>query len=361
MKKQSVVRALLFALVLTLAAPAPAQIIGGTVRGKVTDEQSKPIVDATVQFVNAENGRKYNLKTDKKGEYIQVGMALGTYDATLLVNGKEAFALKGIRPDASNDTVVNIDLAKERAAAQAGAQSAPEEQAKAAQIEQENAKIRNLNQMLQQAEAAKQAGNLDQAIATLQQAATVGATKELIWIRLAGYQTAAQKWADAVPSYEKAITLLKAKPPADQDKQMLAALQNNLGQAYGKTGNAKKAIEEYTAAAQINPAGAARYYFNLGAVLTNTGKVDDANAAFDKAIAIDPNYAEAHYQKGVNLLGKASLGKDGKMVAVPGTEESLNKYLELEPQGKYAQDAKSLLASIGAEVKSSYKATGKKK
>ena len=38
------------------------------------------------------------------------------------------------------------------------------------------------------------------------------------------------------------------------------------------------------------------------------------SAAFDKCIAADPTRAEAYYQKGVNLMGKATLQGD-KMVA----------------------------------------------
>jgi tetratricopeptide (TPR) repeat protein len=105
------------------------------------------------------------------------------------------------------------------------------------------------------------------------------------------------------------------------------------------------------------------YFFNEGAVLTNLGKLDEAIQAFDKTIAADPTRADAYYQKGVNLLGKATLGKDGKMVPAPGTAEALNKYLELAPTGKFAQPAKDLLASIGAPVQTSYgtqKKSGKK-
>ena len=56
----------------------------------------------------------------------------------------------------------------------------------------------------------------------------------------------------------------------------------------------------------------------------------------------------------MDLLAKATLGKDGKMVPAPGTAEALNKYLELAPEGKNAQNAKDLLASIGAPIQTSF-------
>ena len=49
------------------------------------------------------------------------------------------------------------------------------------------------------------------------------------------------------------------------------------------------------------------------------------------------------------------------MVPAPGTAEALNKYLELAPDGKYAQAAKDLLASIGAPVQTTFGAQKKPK
>jgi tetratricopeptide (TPR) repeat protein len=99
------------------------------------------------------------------------------------------------------------------------------------------------------------------------------------------------------------------------------------------------------------------FLFNIGAVQTNAGKVDDAIETFKKVIAADPNRADAYYQLGVNMLGKATL-KGDKMVAPDGTAEAFQKYLELQPNGPYAQSAKDLLASIGSNVETTY---GKKK
>ena len=123
--------------------------------------------------------------------------------------------------------------------------------------------------------------------------------------------------------------------------KILAAYYNNLGQAEARTGQLDEAVKSYDLAAQQNPAGAAQYYYNQGAVLTNVGKVDAANAAFDKSIAADPTKADAYYQKGVNLINKATTDpKTGKVIPAPGTEEALNKYLELQPTGQFADGAK---------------------
>ena len=139
-----------------------------------------------------------------------------------------------------------------------------------------------------------------------------------MWAYLGDAQRGAKKYTDAIDSYQKAIAL---KPTS-------GAYHGGLADAYAKSGQTDKAVQEYAAAAQADPTNAGTYYYNEGAVFTNTGKVDEAIAAFDKAIQIDPKRADAYYWKGVDLVGKATM-KDNKMVAPPGTAEAFNKYLEL--------------------------------
>jgi tetratricopeptide (TPR) repeat protein len=151
------------------------------------------------------------------------------------------------------------------------------------------------------------------------------------------------------------VDLKKGTPDKDAAKQAqnLAAYYNNLADAYYRAKKIDDAVKTYELAAQTDPPSAAQAYFNIGAVLTNSGKPDEANAAFDKCLAADPNRAEAYYQKGLNLLGKATLQGD-KTIAPPGTAEAFQKYLELSPTGPNAQSAKDLLTSIGAKVETSY-------
>jgi tetratricopeptide (TPR) repeat protein len=164
----------------------------------------------------------------------------------------------------------------------------------------------------------------------------------------------------AATNYQKAIELRSGSETAQKDPDnnaKLAAYYNNLAEAYAKANKIDDSVANYDKAAQLDSAHAATYFFNEGAVLTNAGKVDAAIKAFDKVIAADPTRADAYYWKGVNLIGKATL-KGDKMVAPEGTAEAFQKYLELQPDGKLAQPAKDMLASIGATVETGF---GKKK
>src|SRR5215510_11897261 len=72
------------AFLCALATPALAQSV---VRGKVTDAQGKPVPDATIDFASTDSNRKTATKTDKNGEYLQVGLQSGGYKVTASKQG----------------------------------------------------------------------------------------------------------------------------------------------------------------------------------------------------------------------------------------------------------------------------------
>jgi tetratricopeptide (TPR) repeat protein len=150
--------------------------------------------------------------------------------------------------------------------------------------------------------------------------------------------------AKAIEAYQKAIEL----NPAD------AATHNNFALALGKAKKFDEMQRELQKAAELDPPKAGQYYYNLGALLTNSGQSDAAIEAFKKAIAADPNHAESYYQLGVALTAKMTMNGD-KPVPAPGTIEALQKYLQLSPTGQNAQPAKDLLATFDAKVDLSYK------
>jgi tetratricopeptide (TPR) repeat protein len=367
---------LLFALVVGLSASLAFAQTTGTVKGVCKDVEGKPIVGAEVEWVGTESGHSYKLKTNAKGEYFSLGITPGKYNVFLRKDGKELFHISNVQVDLSDDRpAVDFDLKKEQSTAAVAAGMTPE-QAKAradaaAKAEGEKKTVGTLNEKLAAARAASAAGDYETAIATLNEANQLDNGRDLIWYSLGdAYRLSAIKQTDpaekqkryetAAADYQKAIDLRGASDVAakDPDNTMkTAAYYNNLAEAYGKLHKVDDAVAAYTKAAQLDPTHAGSYWFNIGAVLTNAGKVDDAIAAFDKVIAADPTKADAYYQKGVNLLGKATL-KGDKMVAPDGTAEAFQKYLELAPTGPYAQPAKDMLASIGATVETGF---GKKK
>ena len=366
-------------LALGLCAPPVFAQASGSVKGVCKDAQGNPIADAVIVWTNMDNGQKYTLKTNKKGEYFSLGLSPGKYLVTLyktaddMKANKELDHVKGF-PVTLDENELPFDLKKDQEAAAKGQGLTPEQakqmqEAQAKQAKETNT-VKALNEKLNAAKTAADAGDFDTAIAALTEATQMDATRDLIWFKLGDYYrmsapkqtdaTEKQKRLDsAVAAYEKAVEIKKSTTN-DKDPNAtknLAAYYNNLADALYKAKKIDEAVKTYELAAQADPSQVAQSYFNIGAVLTNSGRPDDANAAFDKCLAADPNRVEAYYQKGLNLLGKATLQGD-KTIAPPGTAEAFQKYLELAPTGPNADSAKALLASIGSTVETSY---GKKK
>jgi tetratricopeptide (TPR) repeat protein len=358
------------ALAVLLSAPlVHAQT--GTVKGVCKNVDGTPIVGAEVEWYSVDTGRKYTLKTNNKGEYFSLGILPGKYNVKLSKDGKEIYHFNGVTASLDENTQ-DFDLKKEQGLS-AAAQGKSPEQIKAEQEQRdkavkENSTVKQLNDKLTEANTASAAGDFEKAIATLNDAVAIDSTRDLIWFKLGdAYRQSAPKQTDpdekkkryesAATDYQKAIDIRKGSEQAAKDPEnnkKIAAYYNNLAEVYSKEGKVDDAITAYNQAAQLAPDNAAQYYFNEGAVLTNTGKADEANAAFDKVIAADPNKALAYYWKGINLIGKATVGKDNKMIAPEGTAEAFQKYIELDPNGPMAQTAKDMLASIGAPVETGF-------
>jgi tetratricopeptide (TPR) repeat protein len=359
------------------ATPGLAQQ-SGVVKGVCKDVEGKPIVGATVEWVSNETARKYDLKTNSKGEYFSLGILPGHYKVTLFQGDKEVFHYNGFTVGLEESTL-DFDLQKEQSGAGQGTNLTPEQikaqQEQQAKIAKETNTVKALNERLAIAKTASDSGDFDTAITQLTEATQMDPTRDLLWAKLGDYDLGSagkqtdpaektKRYESAVANYQKAVELKQKSNEADPKKasdgpKVLAQFYNNLGKAQAQLGKPDEAVKAYNQAAQLDPSGAGMYYFNLGATLTNANVKNDmemrkaAVDAFDKAIAADPAKADAYYWKGTNLIGAATLQGD-KMIAPPGTAEAFQKYLELAPTGPHAEEAKAMLTGLGTAVETSY-------
>jgi tetratricopeptide (TPR) repeat protein len=332
------------------AVPAHAQTAGIT--GKATLQDGSLCVGCPVILDRLEIKGTYKCKTNKKGNYTYIGLPLGNYKITLeSPDGQVLFYFNNKRLGLGDPVEVNFDLAKEIAAAKKEQEANPEYQKKEQQLEKENKQIAGLKSLYEEGNALFDQKKFPEAADKFEQALPLaqGKNREAVLQRLADTYAKAKDRDKAIATYQQAI---EADPTA-------AALHNNLGNVYADSGDTEKAKAEFEKAAQLDPPGAAQYYFNLGAVLYNTGKMDDSVAAFKKATETDPKFANAYFWLGQALLGKATTGEGGKVVAAPGTKEAFQTYLQLDPNGPNVATAQALLQTIEGSVDTSY--TKKKK
>jgi tetratricopeptide (TPR) repeat protein len=359
-----------------LALTSFAQITA--IEGDVKGEDGTPAVGAVVKITRIDIKGNYPCKTNKKGHYFYNGLPPGRYNITVEVNGKEMDAVNNVSTKSGDPMPVNFDLqkiAKERssksaqmqAAGASGATLSKEQERSMSKEDKEKyeklvkerdtqmKKNKELNDAYTAGTAAYDAKDYDAAVVSLSKASELDPKQLAVWQHLAeAYISAASKksgadfeagMAKGIGAYDKALEL----SPSD------AGTHSNLAIALGKLKKFPEATAETEKAAQLDPAKAGQFYYNLGASLVNAGQSEQASGAFKKAIEIDPKHADSYYQYGVYLISKASFAADGKVTPVPGTVEAFQKYLELAPTGQFADPAKAMLESMNAKVDTAYK------
>lgn len=156
-----------------------------------------------------------------------------------------------------------------------------------------------------------------------------------------------------VEQYQDAITILQQaailKPAAGTYMQ--------LGTDFAEVGKMPEATAACDKVVTMDPTAKnmlAGCYKNIAIVLTNKGKLADAIAPLQKATGLNPQDALAWKLLGDALTNTVtSKSEGGKTVYVvpPGAIEAYQRYLQLEPNGAYAGQAKAALEGLARLTK----------
>jgi Tfp pilus assembly protein PilF len=364
----------LLGFALLFSAPSWAQT--AAIEGDVKDENGQPLRGGVILIERTDIRGNYKVKTDRRGHYFHGGLPLGTYKVALEHQGQVVDTVQNVRTRLGDPVKIDFNLQemKARQAAAAAGIQLSEDEARTMTPEQRKqieeatkkrqeqlSKNKALNDAFNTGMESLRSKNFEAAVDSLSKAGEIDPKQTVVWGNLAeAYMgLVATKppteqpplLAKAMESYQKAIEL----KPDD------AAMHNNFGLALARAGKYAEAQQELGRAADLDKPNAGKYFFNLGAILVNTGHNDEAYEAFKKAVEADPNYADAHYQIGVYLLGKAQVSADGKVTPAPGTTEAFQKYLDLRPTGPYAESARGSLQALTASVETEFSAKPGKK
>jgi tetratricopeptide (TPR) repeat protein len=149
------------------------------------------------------------------------------------------------------------------------------------------------------------------------------------------------KWQEAADTYQKAIAL---KPDA-------AANYNNLGNDLAKLGKVDDARAAYQKYVDLNPTDAALAWRNFGTVLYNSNRMKESIEPLQKATTLDPKNATAWLLLGialVNTMEFKTVGDKITPVMQPGTVEAYQHAIDLDPTGPIGAQAKQGLDSLQA-------------
>jgi tetratricopeptide (TPR) repeat protein len=304
-----------FALV-AYSVPAAAQ--SATLKGKVTGPDGKPVEGASVVIEHVGTARKNTSKTDKRGEYVQVGLTPGDYRVTVTHGDMTR----------TQDTRLGAEMKELHFDLKPGAAGAPAATGKpsAEELKKHEARIEKVKTAFKEGADATNAGNYDVAIAKFNEVLVDLPTCTDCYVNLGTVYSRQKDWVKAEESYKKALAM---------DPKSVEAY-NGLANAYTLQGKSKEAQETLAEATKLATSGvgggSATALYNAGIMAWNANDFQKANELFGQAIKTDPKHAEAHFMLGRVLINLGKLGE-------AATE--FETYLKLAPSGPNAKEAQT--------------------
>jgi tetratricopeptide (TPR) repeat protein len=299
-----------------MAAPATAQT--GMVKGKVVDAKGQPVEGATVTIEYKEGvSRSYTVKTNKKGEYTQIGLSTGNYKITAT---KDKLAQSfDARVSLASTAEVNFKL---------------DPASGAGPSKEEAAKLTAIKKLFDDGVALSRSGDNDSAIAKFNEAIGVMPSCYDCYYNI-GYAYAQKKdYPKAEEAFKKSIEL---KPEYVEAYNGLATIYNAQKKFDLAQEASQKAASLAAAGGGTAGGGSVDALYNQGVIAWNAGKAEDAMKAFQEALKVDPKHANSYYQLGMCYI---NLGK------MADAAQAFESYLTNAPDGQYAAQVKAMLPQL---------------
>jgi tetratricopeptide (TPR) repeat protein len=332
------IQSALVAVCLAIAVPAFAQGTAGSVKGRVLDPQGQPAAAAQVTLENAKDSSKEPiiLNTNLTGDFAIDVVPPGTWLVTV-VQGKFYAQRKDPIVIANGEKVDAGDI---KMHVGTGDEMRRAADAQKAAIARHNDRAAKEQLAVKAADAARDAGDFDDAIAKYTDVAGLLSNCGLCYIRIGDiYLDQKNDPAEAEKAYLKAIDLNAANSSADASTR--AAPYAKLATIYNKQQKFDDASKMSAKANEVMEAGGGTgdptAAYNQGVSLWNANKMTEAQAQFEKAVKLDPKMAEAYYYLAMTLVNQNKL---------PEAKPNFQTYLKLAPDGPNAATAKAILESI---------------
>jgi tetratricopeptide (TPR) repeat protein len=301
--------ALTAAVVLMVAVGAAAQT--GMVKGTVTDSQGKPVEGAKVTIIDKGTHSKRELTTNKKGEFVQLGIFPGNYSIA---------AEKG---ELRAEIDMHLGL---------GENNVPLKLGSAGPSEEQKARGAALQKAFDDGVAFLKDGKNDEAIGKFNEAIVMAPTCADCFYNI-GLANARKKDFEAAEAAYKSAVELK---PDHVDAW------NGLANVYNEEKKPDLALEATNKAAQYSGGdsgggGSAPALYNQGVIMWNQNKFAEAKEKFEAATKADPNYSDAYYRLGMADLNLGDL---------PGAVAAFEGYLKASPNGPHAAEVTAAVAAL---------------
>jgi tetratricopeptide (TPR) repeat protein len=296
----------------------------GRLQGQIKDESGKPVEGATITLrqgdkqVDPKADGPKTIATDKNGKWSVLGLAGGAWGILIEKPGYQPsegqVKVNEFAIAQPINKVLKVLSQQQVQQVQAQQKDSPAAQAKVA--------LQNANALLAQNKYAEARAAYEEGMSKLEDKTLFPS----IYRAIADSYYKEGKTDAAIDTLKKSLEVAPDDP--DTLKLIVTLLASSNREAEAKTYMAK--LPQGT---QMDPA----IGLNVGIKAFNEGKMDAALKEFNEVIAGNPSLADAYYYRAMVFLNKSQN---------PQAKADLQKLLELEPDSKFAKDAKDFLKEL---------------
>ncbi len=368
--RMAVVLALIAVPLAALLATAAYAQATGMVSGIVLDLTGKPYPNVTLIFTSVETNMVTQAVTDEKGHYAMTNLPGGTYNIDLKAKDKdgneELIYQAGAKLAAGANAKFDVNMmelkaegklaaveeVKKRIAAEKAFEALKTHydagsnaitamkaaQAELAQIPKDQKDKRDAVQQKIMAAGGTAQTELSAALGLMK---PEDPNRPIVLSRLGEAYESMNKWQEAADTYQKSIAL----------KPDVAANYNNLGNDLAKLGKVDEARAAYEKYVELDPSHAALAWSNFGIVLYQANRMKEAIEPLQKATTLDPKNAQAWLLLGIAMVNTMQFKTEGDKITPviqPGTVEAYQHAIDLDPNGDIGAQARQGLESLKA-------------
>jgi tetratricopeptide (TPR) repeat protein len=288
------------------------------VNGTVVDEAGNPVPQAKIELVLIQNQEiKRDAITDKKGQWALMGLGTGMWRVTASAPGYQPASVDYNVKQLERNPVIALTLKK------------PSSSDRPSGVDEASLALIDLGNQLYNN------NKFDEALAVFQELLVKNPTVYQIKLSIGDCYREKGEYDTALALYTEAAEAALTNEVSG--KEMRAKSLARIGECHIKKGDFETAQNYFKQSIEAFPENEVLAY-NVGEIYFSNQKLDEAINYFTLATQIKPDWNEAYYKLGLAYLNKTEYEK---------AQQSLNKFLELEPNTERSTSVKSILDYIG--------------
>jgi len=273
----------------------------GRLKGKVTDEEGKPLSDVKVKLFSVRGQSGFELTTNAEGEWTANYIRGGGYNIDFLKAGYEPKSISTSIPEATNNPPVEVKLKK----------------AAGLMITEELRSALEAGNKLFAEKKFEEAGKIYEDLIAK------NPDVYILHKNVGNFRFELQQYDLAEAAYQKVLE----KEPGNADIILL------IGNCYANRGEADKAMEWYNRI-EFEKITDPTVLYNIGSSFTKQSKFEDALKYYKRSVEVQKDYLDGLYQLGLTYL---ALGRNPE--AIPPFED----YLKIDPDSPRAGQVRNFL------------------